>query len=132
MQDKFKVGDFAEIRRTFTLGDVKDFCKLSGDFNPIHINEDFARDSVFQKPIVHGLLVSSLISSLIANDLPGPGSIYLSQTLQFKAPVYHDVEVIARVEIINIRSDKPIFELKTICLDNNNKVLIEGSAIIKL
>jgi acyl dehydratase len=132
MQDKFKEGDFVEIRRSFTLEDVKIFSKLSGDYNPIHINEEFANKSIFQRPIVHGILVSSLFSSLIANELPGPGSIYLSQTLQFKAPVYHNVEIIARVEISKVRIDKPIYELKTICLDNEGKVLIEGVAIIKL
>lgn len=132
MQGKFREGDFAETRRVYTFEDVEDFCKLSGDFNPVHIDEDFAKNSIFGQPIVHGLLVSSLFSSLIANELPGPGSIYLSQTLQFKAPVYHNTEVIARVEVSKIRVDKPIYELQTTCTDEKGKILIEGIAIIKL
>lgn len=127
---ELKVGNKSLLRKSFDANDVKLFASLSGDFNPLHLDEDFAAKTQFKKPIVHGLLVSSLFSAIIANELPGNGSIYLSQSLIFKAPVYHNQEVIASVEILSIRSDKPVFELKTICHDVNGVILIEGKALV--
>jgi acyl dehydratase len=130
MPDKYKVGDFHEIKRAFSYDDVKLFSQLSTDFNPIHLDYEFSKSTVFGKPIVHGLLASSLFSSIIANTLPGPGSIYLNQTLSFKSPIFHDLPIIAKVEIISIREDKPIYELKTICINEQGDILIEGVAIV--
>jgi acyl dehydratase len=125
-----EIGDFFEIKRTFTYKDVERFSELSGDINPIHLDAELAASSIFGKPIVHGLLVSSLFSAIIANHLPGPGSIYLHQSLNFKAPVFHDTVVIAKVEILSKKPDKPIFELKTTCTNENGEILIEGNAIV--
>ncbi len=130
MLDKFKVGQFVELVRVFTYDEVCMFAEISGDVNPVHINKEFASSTQFGKPIVHGLFVSSVFSALIANELPGPGSIYLHQSLDFKAPVYHNYKVKFKVEILSIRSDKPIFELSTTCVDENDKILIEGKAIV--
>lgn len=130
MQASFKIGDFIEWKKTFTLEDVQKFAVISGDINPVHLDADFAASTQFEKPIVHGMLVSSLFSAMIANELPGPGSIYLHQSLDFKAPVFHNKEVVARVEITNIRIDKPVFELSTICADLEGQILIVGKAIV--
>lgn len=130
MQDNFKIGDFIEWKRAFTLEDVKKFAAISGDINPVHLNTDYAASTQFGRPIVHGILVSSLFSAIIASELPGPGSIYLHQSLDFKAPVFHNDLVLARVEITNMRLDKPIFELATTCSDENGNVLIVGKAIV--
>ncbi len=130
MQDNFKIGDFIEWKRTFTFEDVQKFSIISGDVNPVHLNTDYAASTPFGRPIVHGMLVSSLFSGIIANEIPGPGSIYLHQSLDFKAPVFHNTQVIARVEITNIRLDKPIFELATICSDVEGNVLIIGKAVV--
>ena len=124
------IGDSFEIKRSFSYTDVEQFSKLSGDVNPIHLDAALAAQSIFEKPIVQGLLVSSLFSAIIANHLPGPGSIYLHQSLNFKAPVFHDTLVIAQIEIISKKPDKPIFELKTTCTNEKGEVLIEGMAIV--
>jgi acyl dehydratase len=130
MQASYKPGDFFELEKSFTYNDVEIFSRLSGDVNPIHLDAELASKSIFGQPIVHGLLVSSLFSAIIANHLPGPGSIYLHQSLNFKSPVFHHKKVIARVEVLNIKQGKPIFELKTTCTDENGLLLIEGSAIV--
>lgn len=133
MQDSFKIGDYVEIEKSFSIEDVRLFSELSFDTNPLHLDSEFAAKSIFGKRIVHGILVSSLFSGLIANKLPGNGSIYLHQSLNFKAPVFHDTKVIARVQIENIREDKPIYELSTICMESESgKILIEGKAIVLL
>lgn len=130
MQGNYKIGDFFELKRVFTYSDVIKFSELSSDFNPIHLDASAASKSIFGKPIVHGMLVASLFSSIIANHLPGPGSIYLHQSLDFKMPVYHDEMVTAKVEITYLKPEKSIFELQTLCFNNSGKIVIEGKAII--
>ncbi len=128
--DKIKVGSFVECKKKFSLEDVKLFAELSNDKNPIHLNAEFAAATQFGKPMVHGIFVASIFSSLIANELPGPGSIYLHQSLDFVAPVFHDMEVTCRVEVLSLRTDKPVFEISTTCQDNNGKLLITGKAVV--
>jgi len=130
MQDNFKIGDYIEWQKTFTLEDVQKFAAISGDINPVHLDADFAASTQFGKPIVHGMLAASLFSAIIANELPGPGSIYIHQSLDFKSPIFHNQQVVARVEITSIRTDKPIFELTTICSDTNGQLLIVGKAVV--
>jgi acyl dehydratase len=132
MQDNYNVGDSYSIKKSFTSADVKFFSELSLDKNPVHLDESFAKHSIFKKPIVHGILVSGLISSVIANYLPGPGSIYLGQTLNFKSPVFHNEEVEAIVEIEKIRVDKNIFYLNTFVKKSDESIAIEGKAVVKL
>lgn len=130
MQDKYKIGDSIVWTKMFGYADVEKFAQISGDRNPVHLSAEYARNTPFGKPIVHGMLVASLFSAIIANELPGNGSIYLHQSLDFKSPVFHDQNVLIKVEILSIRKDKPIYELKTICTDTEGKVLIEGKAIV--
>ena len=130
MISKLKVGDNFEMNRTFSLQDVIEFSEISGDKNPIHIDPNYAASSVFGAPIVQGLFVASLFSKIIANHLPGAGSIYLHQSLDFKSPIYHERNVIARVVILSLREDKPIYELKTTCIDDAGKLLIDGHAVV--
>lgn len=133
MQDKFKQGDKATKIASFSMDDVVKFALLSGDNNPIHLDENYASKSIFKKPIVHGILVSGLFSSIIANDLPGQGSIYLHQSLDFKAPVFHNQKIKATVEVLLVKSEKNIYTLETICSDfDTGKLLIEGKAIVML
>jgi acyl dehydratase len=128
----YKVGDKAEITKTFNLADVKLFAELSGDMNPVHLSKEFAANTIFIKPIVHGFLYSSMISALLANELPGPGSIYIHQELNFKLPVFHGEKVTAKVQIEEIKPEKSIFILKTECFKNDNEIVLTGKAIIKL
>jgi len=127
---KIQVGDTAEYSRTISDTDVRAFATLTGDHNPVHLDEDYARDTRFGRRIAHGMLTASLISSVIANKLPGEGTIYLGQTLQFVAPVYLDDTVTARVTVLKIREDKPIATLETVCVNQRGETLIKGEATV--
>ena len=131
MKKSLKIGDKASLSRVFTEEDVINFSEISTDTNPIHLDETYASSTIFEKRIVHGMLVASLFSALIGVELPGEGSIYLGQTLSFKAPVLIGDQVTASVEIIEIREDKPIITLRTICINDKGQVLIEGEAVVK-
>ena len=130
MKKNYKIGDKFVKHISFDYEKVSQFAELSEDINPIHLDKEVARKSVFNKPIVHGMLVSSAFSAVIANHIPGPGSIYLHQSLDFKKAVYHDQLVEAVVEITNIKSEKNIYELSTMLFSENQEVLIEGKAIV--
>ncbi|NKN32496.1 MaoC family dehydratase [Marichromatium bheemlicum] len=124
-----KIGQRATLTRAFSDADVRQFAELSSDLNPVHLNADYAAETRFGQRIVHGILVSSLFSALLGHHLPGDGSIYLGQELNFKAPVYLDMPVTASVEITAIREDKPIVTLETCCVDaETERVLIVGEA----
>ena len=127
-----EIGAKASIRKAFTQGEVIQFAELSLDRNPLHLDQDFARASIFGQRIVHGMLVASLFSGLIGMTLPGQGSIYLGQTLTFKAPVFIGQEVTATVEIVKIRHDKPIATLSTVCENDNGQVVVTGEAVVKM
>lgn len=126
-----KVGDNASLKRIIGAADVDAFAEVSQDYNPIHVDEAYASKTVFGQRIVHGMLVASMISALIANHLPGLGSIYLSQTLNFTNPVYIGDEITATVEVIKLRQDKPICTLKTTCTNRKGDAVIEGEAVVK-
>ncbi|MFC1559166.1 MaoC family dehydratase [Gemmatimonadota bacterium] len=125
-----EVGDRAEIRKIFVESDILKFSELSEDYNPIHLDPQYAKESVFGRQIVHGMLVASLFSGLLGERLPGKGTIYLGQTITFLKPVFISEEVIASVEISHIREDKPIFTLLTKCETESNGVVIEGEAVV--
>ena len=116
--------------KIFSDEDVRRFAELSLDVNPVHLDEHYAKQSIFGKKIVHGFLVGSLISAVIGNKLPGFGSIYLKQEMNFKKPVFIDDEITAEVEIVE--EIKPtIYRALTRCLNHNGDVVIDGFAIIK-
>ena len=109
---KFKPGDTASVTKIITQEDIEKFADLSGDHNPIHVDEEHAKGTRFGRRIAHGLLTSSLISNVIGNELPGVGSIYLSQTLQFLAPVFAGDTITARATVTSVREDKPIYRTR--------------------
>ena len=129
---KIKIGDKVCLEKSFSLMEVKEFAKLSGDINPVHLDADFASKTLFKKPIVHGFLYGSIISAILANQLPGPGSIYLNQEMNFIAPLYHDEVVRIEVEVINIKPEKSIYYLSTKGYKNQDELILDGKAIIKL
>ncbi len=130
--DELYVGQSSSLSKRFTLEDVKAFAGLSQDNNPVHLDKEYAEDSVFHQRIVHGFLTGSLFSAIIGTQLPGNGSIYLGQTLNFKKPVYHNQLITATVTVIDIRKDKPIVKLSTVCKNEQEEVVIDGEAIVKL
>ena len=127
---KFNPGDTAEITKTIEQADVDAFAAVTGDHNPIHVDEAFAKTTRFGRRIAHGMLTASLISSVLANKLPGEGSVYLGQTLKFVAPVFPGDEITARVTVRETREDKPIVKLDTVCLNQRGETVIRGEAIV--
>src|SRR5215217_5893080 len=129
---KFTVGDSAEITKTITEADVQAFAGLTGDHNPVHVDNAFAKTTRFGRTIAHGMLTASLISSVLANKLPGEGSVYLGQTLKFVAPVFPGDEITARVVVREIREDKPIVKLETVCVNQREEIVVRGEATVLL
>jgi 3-hydroxybutyryl-CoA dehydratase len=109
---------------------VRGFAELLGDRNPIHLDDDFAKHSRFGQRIAHGMIAASLISAVLGNDLPGPGTVYLSQSLQFVAPVFIGDTLEARVQVLNIKDRKPIATLETVCTNQRGEVVLKGEAIV--
>ncbi len=125
-----QLGDKAA--RTTLISDdmIRAFANLTGDTNPVHLDDAYAAGTRFGRRIAHGMIAAGLISATLANDLPGPGTVYLSQTLQFKAPVYPGDTITTTVEVKSIRPDKPIVTLGTVCTNQNNIVVLEGEAVV--
>ena len=120
------------MSKCFTTEEVERFARISGDTNLVHINKNYAENSMFHGRIVHGFLTGSLFSAIIGTKLPGPGSIYLGQNMIFKKPVYHGQTITATVTIIEIRKDKPIVRLSTTCVNESGETVIDGEAIVKV
>ena len=128
---ELKLGQKASVQKTFAAADVTAFAGISLDVNPIHMSDGYAKNTIFGKRIVHGILTSGLISAVLANKLPGPGTIYLGQELKFTAPVYLGDDITATVEIVEIREDKKIIKLDTTCVNQDGKKVITGLATVK-
>ena len=123
-------GDKASRTTTITDEMIRAFADLTGDTNPVHLDDAYAAGTRFKRRIAHGMIAAGLISATLANDLPGPGTVYLSQTLQFKAPVYPGDTIISTVEVKSVRPDKPIVVLLTTCTNQNEVVVLEGEAVV--
>ncbi|HVQ01211.1 MAG TPA: MaoC family dehydratase [Candidatus Thermoplasmatota archaeon] len=131
MSDKFpsfKIGDSAAQSKTVTEKDIEQFAALIGDYNPIHMDEKFAKKTRFKGRIAHGVLAVGLISSVLGNQLPGPGTIYLSQTVKFLRPVRPGDTIKARATILEIESSKRMITLKTDCFNQREECILEGEA----
>ena len=126
----FQPGDNASRTTTITDEMIRAFADLTGDANPVHLDDNYAEGTRFGRRIAHGMIAAGLISAALANDLPGPGTVYLSQTLQFKAPVYPGDTIITTVEVKGVRPDKPIVTLRTFCKNQDDKVVLEGEAVV--
>ena len=124
------VGDSARRTRTISEADVLAFAAASGDENPVHTDAAYAATTRFGRPIAHGMLTASLISAILGNDLPGPGSVYLNQTLSFKAPVFPGDTVTGTVECIKFREDRKIATFRTTVTNQDGVLVLEGEAVI--
>lgn len=124
------LGQTAVLSKTISDEDVRQFAHLVGDENPVHLDDDFARRTRFGRRIVHGMWAASLFSAVLGMQLPGPGSIYLSQTLQFMAPLFVGDTATAQVTVVKLREDKPIVTLETVCRNQHGDVIVKGEAIV--
>lgn len=125
------VGQKESLQKTFTAADVTMFAGISLDVNPLHMSDGFAEKTMFGKRIVHGILTCGLISAVLANKLPGAGTIYLGQEVKFTAPVFLGDDVRAEVEVIELRPEKKIVKLATNCYKQDGTQVISGVATVK-
>lgn len=126
----FQVGESASLTRTITEDDVVAFARLTGDTNPLHLDEAYARTTRFGRRIAHGLLTAGLISALLGTELPGPGAIYLEQSLRFLEPVYPGDTITATVEVTAYREDKGLVTLRTECFNQQGEQVLTGEAVL--
>jgi 3-hydroxybutyryl-CoA dehydratase len=126
----FEIGQMASLSKTISAREVEAFAAVSGDRNPAHLDDEYAKRTRFGKRIVHGVLVCGVISAAIGMRLPGPGTIYLHQEIDFRRPVYIGDTVTAVIEVLQIRTDKPVLTLRTNCYNQNNQLVIEGQAVV--
>ncbi len=128
--DKINVGDSASFTKTVTEADIALYAGVSGDFNPAHINAEYANSSMFKGRIAHGMLSAGFISNVLGMKLPGPGTIYLSQELKFTKPVYINDTVTATATVIEKIEEKNRLVLETICTNQKGDVVIKGKAVV--
>jgi 3-hydroxybutyryl-CoA dehydratase len=126
-----KVGDDASFAKTITEADIVHYAGITGDFNPIHIDAEYAKQSAFGERVAHGMLVSGLISAVLGTMLPGPNSIYLEQDLKFRAPVKIGDTVTAVVTVTEKHDNKRLIMLRTTVSNQRGKVVVDGSAVMK-
>ncbi|VFB16692.1 (R)-specific enoyl-CoA hydratase [Urinicoccus massiliensis] len=131
MYDEIKIGDEAEISKVVTEEDIQKFSEVSLDTNPLHLDEEFAGKTIFKKRIAHGIIGASLISAVLGTKLPGVNTIYMSQTLNFLAPVYIGDEITARVKVVKKRDDKHMIFFETVVVNQDGKKVITGEALVK-
>jgi 3-hydroxybutyryl-CoA dehydratase len=128
--NELKIGDKAEFAKTISEFDIYMFAGITGDFNPAHINEDYAKQTFFKTRIAHGILTAGLISTVIGTKLPGTGTVYVKQDLSFLAPVRIGDTITACVEVVEILDKKNRVRLKTTCFNQDNTQVLDGGAIV--
>lgn len=128
--DEIKIGDKSSVTKTITETDVYLYAGITTDINPAHVNEEYAKNTMFKGRIAHGMLTAGLISAVLGTKLPGPGTIYLGQELKFTKPVKFGDTITAEVEVIEIIAEKNRLKLKTTCINQNGDTVLEGVATV--
>lgn len=126
--DQLEVGQKASFTKTVTEADVYNFAGVTGDFNPAHMNEEYAKNTAFKTRIAHGMLSAGFISAVLGTKLPGPGTIYLNQDLRFTKPVQFGDTVTATITVDELIKEKNRAILKTVCTNQDGDVVVEGVA----
>ena len=127
-----QIGDKFSTTKQITDAVVRAFAELSGDYNPIHLDEEFASKTRFGRRIAHGMISGALISAVLGNEFKERKIVYLSQTLKFTAPVFIDDTVTATATVADIRQDKPIVTIETVCTNQNGETVVTGEGKIML
>jgi len=128
--DGIEVGDHAEIVRQVADEDIAEFVDAVGDYNPVHSDRAYAAGTVFKAPIAPGIWTAGLISAVIGTRLPGPGAIYLSQTLKFLKPVMFGDVITARVDVLEANREKNRMRLRTVCTNQRGEEVLSGEALV--
>lgn len=127
--EEIRIGDAAEMAKTVTESDVTLFAGLTGDFNPVHVDEVAAATSMFGGRVAHGILSAGFISAVLGMRLPGPGSVYVSQSLRFTKPIRIGDTVTARVEVVEVMAKRRL-RLATTCRNQHGETVVEGEAVV--
>lgn len=127
---QIQIGDKAEYIKTMTEENVCQYAEISGDHNRIHLDENYAKTTKFGTRIVHGMLVAGMFSAILGTELPGLGTIYAKQEISFLAPVFFNDTIRAVVEVEEINVEKNRVKCKTVCYNQNDKIVISGYAIV--
>ena len=125
-----KIGDKFSTAKQITDSVVRAFAELSGDYNPIHLDEEFAKTTRFGRRIAHGMISGALISAVLGYEFKTRKIVYLSQTLKFVAPVFIDDTITATATVLKIRADKPIVHLETVCAKQTGETVVTGEAVV--
>lgn len=127
-----EVGQSASTSKTITEADILMYGAVSGDFNPVHFDSVYASGTMFKNRIAHGMLTAGLISAVLGTKLPGHGTVYLSQSLKFRAPVYIGDTITAEVQVMEKHDSKNQIKLSTVCKNQNGKEVLTGEALVML
>jgi 3-hydroxybutyryl-CoA dehydratase len=127
---EIKIGDAAALSLVADAETVNAYARLTGDLNPVHLDEDYAARSFFKKRVAHGLLAAGLIGAVMGTRLPGPGSIYLRQELDFKSPVFLGETITARVQVLEKFDRQEKIKLRTWVENQDGRVVLDGSAVV--
>jgi acyl dehydratase len=125
-----EVGQKARRARRISMRDIELFTELTGDRNPLHLDEDVARRTRWGRIIVQGGITSGLLNAVVAEDLPGPGSVFLHTDWSYRAPAYPGDELTAEVEVLEVREDKPIVKLRTTVMRQDGVTVLDGNALV--
>ena len=128
MIHELKLGDTAQFSKRITEAEIESFGKATGDFNPVHFDEAYAAETLFKGRIAHGILSLGLISAVFGNIFPGPGTIYLSQEIKFIAPVRIGDTLTAKVEVLEVITEKNRVKFKTVCTNQDGQEVVNGVA----
>lgn len=128
--DEMEIGDSAFMSKTISETDVYLYAGITGDFNPAHIDAEYAKETFFKARIAHGMLSAGFISALLGTKLPGPGTIYVGQELKFLAPVMIGDTITAKVEVVEINKEKNRVTLRTTCENQEKKLVLDGKALM--
>jgi acyl dehydratase len=130
MNDGVSVGNTARMSRVVTVRDIELFSEITGDRNPLHFDSELATRSRFGGIIVQGGITSGLLNAVVAEKLPGPGSVFLHVDWSFRAAVKPGDEIVAEVEVLEVRTDKPITRLRTVVTNQDGTVVLDGTALV--
>ena len=126
--DRISVGQKARLSIKLTTEHVKTYAEMTGDHNPLHFNEDFVSKTKFKRLVVQGGLTTGLLHALVAMDMPGPGTVFLSQNWKFTAPVFIGDTITAEAEVLSVHATKPVTQLKVVITRQDGETVLEGEA----
>ncbi|MBI4286904.1 MAG: MaoC family dehydratase [Chloroflexi bacterium] len=128
--DLLSIGQEYESKTTITQEMIEDFARATGDNNPIHLNEEYAKGTIFKSRVAHGMLQAGIISGVLGTRFPGVGTIYLSQTLKFLKPVFIGDQLTIRLKVLELIKEKNRARLETVCINQKGETVVTGEAMV--